>query len=287
MGSTAIITDTNASLPPALVERYNIYEVPINIQFQEETFQAGVDIDDARLFERVNQEKRLPSTSAPSPARFDQAFRQAFADGAEDILCFTCSSEVSATNGAAVNGARMSTNRRIEVVDTHSLSLGQGFMVLAAAEAVQDGADLEKALAVARDAGQRTHLFAALDTLRYLAMSGRVGHLTAGVADLFNVKPILTIRGGRLEMLERVRTQRKAQARLLTLTAEAMGPRPVERMGIVHVADRQAALDLEAQLRINLPVPQDILISDLSPGLSVHTGAGTVGVAFVVGERPA
>lgn len=287
MGSTAIITDTNASLPPALVERYNIYEVPINIQFQEETFQAGVDIDDARLFERVNQEKRLPSTSAPSPARFDQAFRQAFADGAEDILCFTCSSEVSATNGAAVNGARMSTNRRIEVVDTHSLSLGQGFMVLAAAEAVQNGADLEKALAVARDAGQRTHLFAALDTLRYLAMSGRVGHLTAGVADLFNVKPILTIRGGRLEMLERVRTQRKAQARLLTLTAEAMGPRPVERMGIVHVADRQAALDLEAQLRINLPVPQDILISDLSPGLSVHTGAGTVGVAFVVGERPA
>lgn len=284
MGKIAVVTDTDASLPADLVESYGIYEVPINIHFEDEQFEAGVDIDDEALFARVDQEKRLPTTSAPSPARFDQVFRQAFAEGAEEVLCFTVSSEISATNGAAVNGARMSSNRRIEVVDTHSLSLGQGFMVLAAAEAVQAGADLDEALAIARRVGQRTHLFAALSTLRYLAMSGRVGHLTAGVADLFNVKPILTIRGGRLEMLERVRTQRKAQSRLLTLTAEAMGQRPVERMGIVHVADRQAALDLEAQLRINLPVPQEILISELTPGLSVHTGAGMVGVALTVGE---
>lgn len=287
MGRTAIVTDTDASLPPQVIEQYGIYQVPINIHFDDEQFETGVDIDDEALFARVDQEKHLPTTSAPSPAHFDQVFRQAFAEGAEEILCFTVSSEVSATNGAAVNGARMTSNRRIEVVDTHSLSLGQGFMVLAAAEAVQAGADLDEALRAARSVGQRTHLFAALSTLRYLAMSGRVGHLTAGVADLFNVKPLLTVRNGRLEMLERVRTSRKAQARLLTLTAEAMGQRPVERMGIIHVADRQAALDLEAQLHINLPVPQEIMISELSPGLSVHTGAGTVGVAFVLGEQPA
>lgn len=287
MGRTAVVTDTNASLPPEIIEQYGIYQVPINIHFEDEQFEAGVTIDDEALFARVDEERRLPTTSAPSPARFDEVFRQAFADGAETVLCFTVSSEVSATYGSALNGARMSSNRKIDVIDTHSLSLGQGFMVLAAAEALQAGAEPEEAAALARRVGQRTHLYAALSTLRYLAMSGRVGHLAAGVADLFNVKPLLTIREGRLEMLERVRTSRKAQARLLTLTAEAMGQRPVERMGIIHVADRQAALDLEAQLRINLPVPADILVSELSPGLSVHTGAGTVGVVFVLGEQTA
>jgi DegV family protein with EDD domain len=287
MGKIAVVTDSNASLPPEIIEQHGIYQVPINIHFEDQQFEAGVTIDDEALFSRVDEEKRLPTTSAPSPARFDEVFRRAFNDGAEAVLCFTVSSEVSATYAAALNGARMSSNRTIEVIDTHSLSLGQGFMVLAAVEALQAGASLEEAAARARRTGQQTYLFAALATLRYLAMSGRVGHLTAGVADLFNVKPLLTIREGKLEMLERVRTRRKAQARLLTLAAEAMGQRSVVRMGVVHVADRQAALDLEAQLRINLPVPQEILITELSPGLSVHTGAGLVGVSFVLAEPQA
>lgn len=285
MSEIAIVTDTDASLPDHLVREYGIYQVPINVHFGEESYESGVDIDDASLFARVDQEGRLPTTSAPAPGKFLSAFQQALSDGARHVLCFTVSQAVSATYDAAVNAAGMLPEPVVTVVDTRSLSLGQGFMVLEAAEALRTGASLEASLARAEAVGARTHLFAALSTLKYLAMSGRVGHLAAGFADLFNVKPILTIRAGKLDLLERVRTQRKAWTRLLTLTAEAMGPRSVAHMGVVHVDARQAALDFEAQLRLNLPVPDDILLAELSPGLSVHAGAGLVGVAFVV-EAP-
>lgn len=279
--TTAIITDSNASLPAALAEELGIHQVPITIHFGDDTYETGVDIDDARLFARVDQDGRLPTTSAPAPGKFAAAYEAAFAAGAQSIVCLTVSSDVSATYNAAQTAAGMLPGKEIHVMDTRSLSLGQGFMVLAAAEAARDGASPAEIIARVNSVGERAHLFAALSTLKYLAMSGRVGHVAAGIADLFNVKPILTIRGGKLDLLERTRTQRKAWSRLLTLTAESMGRQPVERMGIVHVDAREAALEFEAQLRINLPTPEEILVVELTPGLSVHAGAGLVGVAFV------
>jgi len=284
MPKIAVITDTDASLPPELADRFHIRQVPITVQFGEQSLRAVYDIDDARTFERIDQSGKLPTTSAPSPGEFGEAFQTALDAGAQTILCFTVSSQVSATHAAAVNAAGLFPGRDIRVVDTLNLTMGQGFMVLAAAEAVAAGATPEAALAAATDTGRRAHLYAALATLKYLAMSGRVGQLTAGIANVLNVKPVLTIRDGKLDLLERVRTQGKAWDRAIELTVQAAGSRPIERLSIVHVAAPEAARQFELRLRAALPCPAETIHAELTPGLSVHSGAGLVGAAFVTGR---
>lgn len=285
MSKTAIITDTDASLPLDLAQKHGIIQVPIMVQFGDESFRAVYDIDDAQTFARIDKNGKLPSTSAPSPGQFAEAYQAAFSAGYDDILCFTVSSEVSATYSAARNAAELFPDKEITVIDTQTLTICQGFMALAAAKTLERGVLKANAIAAAQDVGKRSSLFAALSTVKYLAMSGRVGYLAAGFASLLDVKPILTVRNGKLDLLERVRTQNKAWERVVELAVEKSAGNLIEQMAIVHVCAPEAAKKLEEMLRSYLPCPDEILYTELTPGLSVHSGAGLVGVGMVIGEK--
>jgi DegV family protein with EDD domain len=278
MSRIAIVTDTDASLPLEIARRHNIRQVPINIHFGEETLRAVEQLNDAGLFERVDREGVYPTTSAPSPGQFAEAFQDAFDQGAQHVVCFCVSSEVSATYGAALQGVEMLNGGQVTVVDTQTLSMAQGFMALAAAEAAVAGVGVEEVVSIAQDVGQRTKLYASLATLKYLAMGGRVPQLQANIANLLSVKPVLTVRDGTLDLLERVRTQRKSWNRVVELTVEAVGERAIERMAMVHIKAPEAAQQLQLMLAQELQLPKDIMTSELTPGLSVHGGVGMVGV---------
>jgi DegV family protein with EDD domain len=283
MSSIAILTDTDASLPAEVAARYGIEQVPITVHFgDDEIYRTSVDIDDRQLFARINQEGRLPTTAAPSPGDFAAYYQRALDKGAEAIVCFCVSSEVSATYQAAVSAADLMPEAEITVVDTQSLSIGQGFMALAAAEAAEAGASKQAIIGAALAVRERSFLYAALATLKYLAMSGRVGHLAAGMASVLNIKPILTIRDGKLDMLEKVRTQRKAWARVFELAQTAIAGRAIERLAVLHVDAPDDARRFQEMLCERVACPDGLIVAELTAGLSVHAGAGLVGVAGVV-----
>jgi DegV family protein with EDD domain len=284
MAKIAIITDTDSSLPPTLTSRYHINQVPIAIIFGNEAYAANYDMDDKELFVRVDREKQLPTTSAPSTGQFAEAFKTAFNDGYDAVICICVSSEVSATYAAAVTAREMYPEWDITVVDSKNLSMGQGFMVLAAAEAVQQGKTRDEVIAAAVETGARSYYFAGLSTLKYLAMSGRVGYLAAGMATIFNIQPILTIRDGKLDMLEKVRTRKKSLARLIELVKNSAGNKPIERMAIIHVNTLVEAREFEKLVRAEVKCPDEVLMCELGPGLSVHSGAGMIGVSFILGK---
>ncbi|MEA2008248.1 MAG: DegV family protein, partial [Chloroflexota bacterium] len=282
--SIAIITDTDASLSPALAEEYGIRQAAINVHFGEKLYRTWTDINDSQLFTLIDAEGKLPTTSAPTPGQFAEVYQAAFADGADEVICFTVSEKISATYSAALTAKDLVPGKTITVVDTRQLSMAQGFMVLEAAKLAKNSCSREEIIDRALNVGERVHLFGALATLKYLAMSGRVGHLTAGMANILNIKPILSIQEGKLDLLEKVRTRHKAWERVVELTANTLNGKGLEQMAIIHVAAPEQAREFETFLREKLPCPPEILTAELTAGLSVHSGAGLVGVTVVTAE---
>lgn len=281
MGKIAVITDTDSSLPPALAVQFGILQVPVTIHFDDSSYTTGVDIDDRILFEKIDRFNKLPTTSAPAPSAFADAFTATFNDGAEGVVCICVSSKVSATYHAALTACENFPGRDITVIDSLTLSMSQGFMALEAAEAVRKGAVKAEIIETVHQMGGRLHLYAALATLKYLALSGRVGKLVAGIADTFNVKPILTVQEGKLDLLERIRTHKKALERMLELTCASVGAKTIARAAVIHVNNLEGAKELEDRLRAVLPCPEEIITAEFTPGLSVHAGSGVVGVVVL------
>lgn len=281
MSKIAIVTDTDSSLPVELAAQYGIRQVPITIHFGEESYTSNLDIDDAKVFEIIDRVGKIPTTAAPPPAGFAKAYEEAFDEGADAVVCICVSAEISGTFNSAKTACELFPGKEIEVIDSRNLSMGQGFMTLIAAEMAADGASVAEIVAAVNDAGTRMHTFGVLATLKYLAMSGRVGKLAAGMASTLNIKPILKVGEGKLDMLEKVRTQKKAFKRLVQLAIIEMGENNIERLALAHVNNPEGAQLLKDMLCESLPCPDDVMIVSFGAGLSVHTGAGMVAVAFL------
>ena len=282
MPKISIITDTDSSLPEKMAAEFNILQVPILIHLDEEFSGTDLTIDNAALFKKIDAVGKLPTTAAPNPAQFVEYFKRVFAEQKPDTLIyFAISSEMSATIKSAQTAAEELDGYDIRVIDSNTLSMAQGYMVLAAAEAAQQGASVEAVIKAAEDVRERTYLYGALSTLKYLSMSGRVSHIAAGMAGMLNIKPILSVQDGKLAMLEKVRTRGKSWARMIELVNADIGAHAIQKACILHVNDAGSAQTFEKLLRDNLDCPKELPMVDINPGLSVHTGAGLVGVCLV------
>lgn len=282
MKNIFLITDTNASLPKEIIEKYQIIEVPIHIQFSEETYVTGETIDDVKLFSLIDERKVIPTTAAPSPSAFEGAFQTAINRGAEHIICICCSGEVSATYNSAVMAKENFPTVDIHVVDSRGLSLAEGFQVMAAAEAIEAGNDMSEIIKRIDHVRDQMIVFAALPTLKYLAMGGRMGKLAAGLGNTLEIKPILTLQDGKLDLLEKVRTWRKAKRRLVDLAVENAKGAVIERVGLIHVNNEAGVLALYDELKAALNITLDPILTEFTPGLSVHTGSGVIAFAMVL-----
>ncbi len=278
MPNIAVITDTDSSLPPQVATEHHIHQIPIGIHFNETSYTSGVDIDDRLLFEKVDRLNCLPTTSAPNPGDFTHAFKSAFARGAEAIVCVCVSSRVSSTYTSAMLAREHFPGEHIQVIDSLNLSMAQGFMALAAAEAAAKNAGMDEIVSRVQEVQKKTHTFAMLSTLKYLALSGRASKFVTGLADTLNIKPILTVQDGKLNLLEKIRTRKRAMERVLALMETAAGSQGLSRLAIIHVNDPQGAAEMETALRATVRCPEEIIIAELTPGLSTHTGSGLVGV---------
>jgi len=283
MSKISIITDTDSSLPESMAAEYGILQVPILIHMSDDLSGDDHTITNAELFKKVDELGKLPTTAAPTPGVFIEYFKKVFDEQKPDTLVyFAISGEMSATIKSAQIAAEDLKDRDIRVIDSNTLSMAQGYMVLAAAEAARQGKNVEEVIQAAEKVRENTILYGGLATLKYLSMSGRVSHVTAGMAGMLDIKPILSVQNGKLDMLEKVRTRKKSWARMIELVTADIGQRGIARACVLHVNAPDAAREFEGLLREALPCPADVPLVDVNPGLAVHTGAGLVGTCMVI-----
>ncbi len=283
MGSRpiAFVTDSTAYMPASLLEQYGIYVVPNVVNWGTQTFRDGVDLQSGEFFERLKKDPLLPTTAVASLGEFHEIYARAV-DEADAVLGVHLSAKLSGTYSAAVQAAGMLPGRRIEVIDSNATAMAMGFVVLAAARAAQAGKSFEEVVQTAREAISHVGVVFTVETLDFLRRGGRIGGAQAFMGGLLDMKPILDLRDGRVEPVERVRTKKKAVERVLEIITErANSHRPV-RLATLHAAAPQEAAALLETARQRLGAEEAILC-ELSPTVGTHAGPGTVGLAYCAG----
>jgi DegV family protein with EDD domain len=281
MNKVAIVTDSTAYIPPNLVEKHNLTVVPLNVIWGEESFRDGVDITPDEFYTRLENAREMPTTSQPSPSVFKEAFGDLLEKG-HDVLAILLSSKLSATIDSAKQARSEFPDASIEIVDSYSITMSTGYQVLAVAKAAAEGASLEECKAIAEKAKDLIGIVLSVDTLEFLHRGGRIGGGSRFLGSALNIKPILEVTGGAIEAVERVRTRRKAQDRLIELVGERIGDHKPVRIACVHASapeDAQAVLD-KAKQQLGA---EEALVSELSPVVGVHVGPGTIALAFMAG----
>lgn len=283
MAGVRVVIDSACDLPDELVERYGIVVVPLTIRFGTEELVDRRDLTAAEFWRRCKASPSLPETAAPSPGAFQSAFESAADDGADGVLCLTISAAMSATGQAAVAGAEPLRDRiRVEVLDTRSVTMGEGLIGLAAAERASAGAPLDDVVDRARELVGRTKVLGIVDTLDHLQRGGRIGGAAALVGSLLSIKPVIEVRDGVVEQESRQRTRSRA---LDYLVAKVASEAPLERLA---VADG-AAPDIDDVVRrlAAIEVREPPVLTNLGPVVGTHAGPGTIGICYVPSGTPA
>lgn len=273
-----IVTDSACDLPAELYQKHDITVVPINIQFGTETYEDGVTIDRATFFRKIDELGILPTTSQPSAGQFVQYYHRLADQGVTDIVSVHVTAKLSGTYQSAELAKEMVADRvRVHPFDTACGSAGQGFMALEAARLVEAGANVEQILARLETIRPRISLALTLQDLRYAQMSGRVGKLQSSLASLLNVKPVVVLEGGLIDVTEKVRTRRKAIERMIGIVVERVGgPGPVNLAAIHAEAPEEGQMVLEqAMSRLDC---RETFLANLTTTLVVHFGPGTLGL---------
>jgi DegV family protein with EDD domain len=278
MKKVAIITDSSGYLPDTIVEELGIHVVPLTLHWGDDTYRDGEDIQAEEFYARLAEADTLPTTSQPTVREFTQLFgRLLEADYA--VLALLISSGLSGTVDSALQAQKDFPDAPLAVYDSRLVSMSLGFMVMKVARAAKAGASLEECLALAEEVYPKIGVYFTVDTLKYLYMGGRINTAKRVMGSTLNIKPIMEIRDGKIELIESVRSRKKALARMLEMVARDLDGCESMRISTFHgAADEESqALLAQAVERFN---PIETVSTFVSPVIGTHTGPGTVSIAY-------
>lgn len=270
-----IVTDSTCDVPPHLMKELDITVVPVYTVFGDTSYRDRVDINDDEFYYKLTHDSIHPTTSVPTPKDFADVYNR-LAEQTDEIVSIHLTSKESGTYNAAVLGTQLVTRKcRIEVIDSLSVSLGCGLLVLEAAREAKAGASLERVSELVRQAVPKVHLLILVDTLKYVVRGGRLSKAHGIIGAVIKVKPMLTLKEGDLSLVGVARTKAKAVERLFEFAKSFSN---VKEIAVAYTTTHDEAETLADRVKEALPsVP--LYITRVGSALGTHAGPGAMGIA--------
>ncbi len=275
MDEISIVADSTADLPEEITREYDIQIVRNLIYMDGKSLQDGKDISREEYYSILPDIYPPPTTATASSGVYQQTYETLFRRGAKQILSIHPPLNLS----GIINAATIASNAfgdRVQIFDSGQLSLGSGFQILAAAEAVRKGANLETVTRIMMGMRKRARIIAMLDTLEYVRRSGRVSWARARIGNLLQIKPFIELKEGVVTSLGECRTRGKGFQRLMEFLSQSG---KLERLAILHTNAEEDALRFQRELSIDLPNPP--LIVNVTTVIGTHVGPNGLGFAVI------
>jgi len=276
-----IVTDTLSDMTHDLATKLGISVVPLYVRFGDKVFKDRVEMTTDEFYYRLQHDPNWPSTTQPTPNDFFDVFNK-LADETDEILCIDLSHKLSGTYESACVAKRMMTKKcRIEVIDSMTVVMGLGTLVIDAAKVAQEGAKMDDLIDRVRRNMDRSHAIMYFDTLKYLAKGGRIGRAQGLLGSLLSVKPILLMHEGEVAPLTRVRSR---QAGLDYLYNFVKSLRNINELAVEYATTPEDAKELMERLNDFFP-KERIVLSTVSPVIGTYTGPHVICVAAVADKQ--
>ncbi len=272
-----IVTDSVSDIPPHVAEELDITVIPLNVHFGSEVYKDRIEISSEEFYHKLETCSTLPTTSAPGPGVFAEAFDKV-ADKSSEILVIMITKKLSATHSTAIQGIQLMNKKcRVEVMDSTSAIMGQGLLVIESAKKALNGASLDELIGFVYQNVTKAYIRATFDSLKYLAMGGRIGKAQALVGSMLKMNPILGLKDGEPYPFGKVRSRKKAIEKLQEFVAQFNS---VKSLAVEYGTNLSEARELMENISSIFPrVP--VYLSNVSPVIGTHTGPTIIAVSVL------
>jgi DegV family protein with EDD domain len=279
----AIVVDSTAGIPQELINKHNIFVMPLRVNWPGDplvSYKDIVELSPANFFEKLKDSAEVPTTSQPSPGEFVEFFRE-IGKEYKDIVAILVSAELSGTMKSAQFALNMLEDVNVELVDSKNVGMGMGIIALEAAVQAAEGVNLKEIVRLAHEAVDKSRQWVVVDTLEYLHRGGRVSGSKKMIGTMLSMKPLLHVVEGRIELFGTVRTFRKAIKTMLDIIEVEVKTKKKLLMSISHADSPSLAQQTAATVRERFS-PDALYIVEASPVISTHTGPGAVAISHLV-----
>ncbi|WP_047985972.1 DegV family protein [Ornithinibacillus californiensis] len=276
----AFVTDSTVFLTEDLKHHPDVFVVPIVIISEGKEYEDGIELSTEQLYEMIRTEKEVPKTSQPNVGKFIELYER-LKEEYEQVIAIHVSSKLSGTISSSKAGMEQA-DLDVEIIDSHSLSFAITFLLEQGIELVKQGKDAKEIGEYLREKANRHRNLILLDTLEQLFKGGRLSGAQFVIGNLLSIKPILSIgENGELGVLERIRSAKKANRRLIELIKTSCEEHAVKRIGIANANAPDKANALKSELESQVP-GLEVVIGEVSSSLAVHAGEGAIAVFWSI-----